>query len=445
MPSPVDKLTEARCRLATLAPFYGHACMQFQWIASNMDWMPANRVKTIGVRISAMRGVECIYYPPFVESLTVPELYAIIQHEVEHIVRCHCTRRGSREPEVFNIAADMVVNGPRNKPRIGYNLNQNKDQTQIPMAESIVWIPPDWGENESTDDYYNRLIKNCRIIKVQQPADGQEGQGGQGDEDDQDGKGKKQQPQNGKNEGGGDGKPKPGQGNKYQVTWDGKTYQTWDDHSIWDQGDASDDEARQIVKDIVDNAIEKSRGDVPGHLTEAIAALNKPIVKWRQLLQQYIGRHIGNRRKTISRRNRRNDAFGIPGYSKHAASTVNVIIDTSGSVSQEELKQFFSEIDTIAYRSKVKVLQWDHSFQGYAAYKKGAWKKFKVHGRGGTDMAAPIHWLVKNGQIADVQILLTDGECNYAEPMPINMITVVTRPGTGMPTWGLSVVMDMTR
>lgn len=421
----VDKLTEARCRLATLAPFYGHAAMQFTWTQSEMEWIPDPSQRTMGVRVMLSKGVECIYYKPFVESLTVPELYAVIQHEIEHIVRCHCTRRGFREPEVFNIASDMVVNGHRNKPRIGYNSSSGRESLIIPMADSIVWIPPDWPENESADEYYNRLIKNCRIIKIQPKGSGKgKGDGKGGDNDD--GKGDE-------NDEGGHG--------QYSVTVDGHTYKTFDDHSVWNQGDASEDEARQIVKDIVDNAVEKSRGRVPGHLSEAISKLSKPVVKWRQLLQQYIGRHVGNKRLTYSRRNRRSDVFGDPGYSRHAAATVNVIIDTSGSVSSRELQQFFTEIDHISSRSVVHVLQWDHAYQGYSKYRKGAWKKFKVNGRGGTDMAAPVKWLVDNMAVADVQILLTDGECNYAEKMPINMITVITRDGSHKPDWGHVVTM----
>jgi predicted metal-dependent peptidase len=52
-------------------------------------------------------------------------------------------------------------------------------------------------------------------------------------------------------------------------------------------------------------------------------------------------------------------------------------------VSTAELQQFFAEIESIAYRSKIRVLLWDHAFQGYATYRKGDWKNFKINGRAG--------------------------------------------------------------
>jgi predicted metal-dependent peptidase len=196
---------------------------------------------------------------------------------------------------------------------------------------------------------------------------------------------------------------------------------------------------------MVDQATQKCQGHVPGHLEDAIKDLAKPVVRWRELLRQYLGKHVGNQRRTHSRRDRRHDRFGMPGISHHAAATTNVIIDTSGSVGRRELEQFFAEIDTIAGRAKVRVLQWDHAFQGFSEYRRGDWKKFKIHGRGGTDMAAPVQWLIDNKLIADVQVMLSDGYANWHDECPFPFITVLTTPEgtTDGPTWGHVVRMKI--
>ena len=186
---------------------------------------------------------------------------------------------------------------------------------------------------------------------------------------------------------------------------------------------------------MVQNAITKNQGSIPGHLLDAVQALGKPIVRWRELLRRYLGQHVGNRRPTLARRPRRNDMFGVKGISHHAAATVNVIIDTSGSIGQHELSKFFAEIDAISSRAKTTVLQWDHSFQGYSQYRRGNWKQFKVSGRGGTDMAAPYKWLEDNGKLADVQVMLTDGYCNWAESKGYPVITCITTDQPS-PGWG---------
>jgi predicted metal-dependent peptidase len=448
-----DKLMKARCRLMTREPWYGHIAMSMVWIPSQMPWLAEER-RTMGVRIVNGGEIQCIYYPPFVEKLSIRELFAVIQHEIEHIVRVHCVRVGGREPDAWNIAADMTVNGTKSHPRIGYH-EANTNEIIVPLKGQIVWIPEDWPKDGTSEAYYDMLEKrqkehgkvcpNCRRpTKGNKPgAGGGKGKKGKNGDDDDDGSGN------------GNAPPKPGQGQTGQggtcptcgqedtgeYSYGGVHGKAIDDHSVWNQSDVSEDEARQIVKDVVEQATQKCQGSVPGHLEDAIKELQKPVVRWRELLRHYLGKHVGNQRKTYSRRDRRHDWFGMPGISHHAAATANVIVDTSGSVGRKELEQFFAEIDTIAGRAKVRVLQWDHAFQGFNEYRRGDWKKFKIHGRGGTDMAAPVKWLVENKLIADVQVMLTDGYCNWHEECAFPMITCITTPEgtTDGPGWGHEV------
>ena len=401
-----DKLMKARCRLMTIEPWYGHIAMSMNWVPSEMAWIENEESRTMGVRIVNGHDIECVYYPKFVEKQSIKELYGAIQHEIEHIVRCHCIRRGDKIMLAWNVATDMTINGPQASPRIGYK-DESNGQLILPLGGKIIWIPNDWPKDWNADQYYNRLFKESK--------QGSEGSGEQGDEVDK---------------------------NNCGHNFKSISGNMIDDHSTWDQSDVSEDEARQLIKDAVDQATEKCQGRIPGHLIEAINELSKPIVKWREILKQYLSKHLGNRRKTYSRRNRRFRQFSIPGISHHAAATVNVIVDTSGSIGTKELQQFFSEIETISHKAKTKILLWDSDFQGYNTYRRGDWKKFEVKGRGGTNMAAPVEWLIDNKAIADVQIMLTDGYCNYADEKPFPMVTVITTDADG-PTWGNVVRMKI--
>jgi predicted metal-dependent peptidase len=467
----VERLMKARCRLMTREPWYGHIAMNMVWIPSEMPWLPESR-RTMGVRIVNGGEIQCLYFPPFIDSLTIRELFAVIQHEIEHIVRCHCVRVGSRNPEAWNIAADMCVNGPKKKPRIGYQ-EPTTGELIVPLKGNIIWIPEDWEQDGTSEKYYDKLkkkqqgmggcCKNCgRPLSKsggkkqgqggsgKQPGQGQgqgkgQGQGGKGQQPGQGGSGQGQQPGQG---GGGQGQcncPTCGGDMNSDYNFGGVQGGVIDDHSVWNQTDVSPDEARQVIKDVVDQATSKCQGHCPGHLLEAIAELNKPVVRWRELLRQYLGKHAGNQRRTYSRRNRRRQEFGTKGISRHAASDVTVIVDTSGSIGKEELQQFFAEIEAISARSRVWLLQWDHAFQGYARYRRGDWKKLEVKGRGGTDMAAPIEWLCENGLVKDAQIMLTDGFCNYADDKHFPLITVITTPegSTDGPDWGTTIRMKI--
>jgi predicted metal-dependent peptidase len=437
-----DLLMNARCRLMTRNPWYGHIAMSMSWIPSNMSWIPESK-RTMGVRIVNGGDIQCLYYPPFVDKMDIRELYSVIQHEIEHIVRCHCVRVGHRNPEAWNIAADMTVNGRKNDPRIGYR-EASSQELIVPLKGNIIWIPDDWQSDQTSEWYYDKLEKR------QQEMGKVCGNCGRSMPKDQKGKGKGKD--QGQQAGSGEGEdrdegqcPTCGQDGSEGYNYGGISGKHIDDHSTWNQSDVSEDEARQVIKDVVDQATEKTKGDVPGHLKDAIAALGKPVVRWRELLRHYLGRHVGNQRKTYSRRNRRHNRFGVKGISHHAAANVVVIIDTSGSIGKRELEQFFAEIDAISSRAKVMVLQWDHAFQGYEKYRRGDWKGFEISGRGGTDMASPIYWLMENNQVADVQVMLTDGYCSYADPQQFPMITCITTTEgtTNGPDWGHTVRLNV--
>lgn len=379
-----DRIMNARCRLMICEPFYGHIAMNMDWIPNEMSWKQlADR--TMGVRVMNGGQVQCLYYPPFVESLSIEQLYGVIQHEIEHIVRCHCVRIGNRDAMIWNIAADMSVNGKQTNPRIGYK--DAKGTLVLPLDGNIVWIPVDWDADMTTEQYYDLLMSQSHIDEV--------------------------------------------------------LGQLIDDHDIWSQSDSSVDEIRQSVKNLVADAVERSSGSVPHHLEASIAALNQPIIEWRQLLRLYLGRYVGRRRYTYSRRNRRQRIFGTKGISKHASSDMNIIVDVSGSITEAELRQFFTEIEAISHKCKIWLLLWDQQFRGYQQYRRGDWKSIGIKGRGGTDMIAPIEWLCDNNLIRSVQIMLTDGYCEYSDHKCFEFICVITTDdvNTRQPSWGRVVRM----
>lgn len=73
-----------------------------------------NTVKTF-----ATNGLEIRYNASFAESLTQDEMTFVLAHETLHSVFHHMTRRGSRNPNRWNIAADYVINGALCAEHIG--------------------------------------------------------------------------------------------------------------------------------------------------------------------------------------------------------------------------------------------------------------------------------------------------------------------------------------
>jgi len=60
---------------------------------------------------AATDGKDIFVNPEFVRSLSSPQVDGLLLHEVLHAALLHVPRRGTREPALWNIAADVVVNG----------------------------------------------------------------------------------------------------------------------------------------------------------------------------------------------------------------------------------------------------------------------------------------------------------------------------------------------
>lgn len=405
-----DRLMSARCRLITTEPWYGTMASLMRWIKDNVN------TPTMGVRMIRGGEIECLYNEEFCEKLNVDELMAVVKHEIEHIVRLHMSRSGSdRDHLTWNVSADMVCNGTEKNPRI------------LELPKGAVYLHESLKEENTTEEVYDHLAKNKVKIKISCPSCGGKGKGkdGQGQGQGQDGP----CPMCGdKNQGGGKGK----------MTVEG----TWiDDHSIWQGSTVSKDEARQVVKDMTEQATAKAAGNVPGHLVEVLKELDKPIVNWKYVFRQLMGRKAGGKRMTYSRRSRRHNCFGVPGKSSHASIPLNVLVDTSGSMSSKDLELVFTEIEAMSQRFKITVIQFDHAVQGKPAkYHRGDWKKIKIHGRGGTSFQVVFDWIEQNKMVADANIVLTDGYASFGEQRPYHVLWAIVNKDV-KPPWGEHVVI----
>ena len=73
--------------------------------------MHARFIERADLPTAATDGRDVFYNAEFLANLTLPELDGVLLHEVLHAALGHVTRRGARNPQRWNIAADIVVNG----------------------------------------------------------------------------------------------------------------------------------------------------------------------------------------------------------------------------------------------------------------------------------------------------------------------------------------------
>jgi predicted metal-dependent peptidase len=93
-----DRLTRARATLILEQPFFGALALRLKLIEKN-------EIPTL-----AVDGTHIFYNAEFVKSLTPQLLKSAVCHEVGHCVFSHINRRGSRDPWLWNLSGDFVVN-----------------------------------------------------------------------------------------------------------------------------------------------------------------------------------------------------------------------------------------------------------------------------------------------------------------------------------------------
>ena len=91
------KLSRARTQLLLNQPFFGTLCLRLKLDAGSLPTM-------------ATDGRRIVYNAEFVEELRSAELEGVLAHEVLHCALAHQCRRGQRDPELWNRAADLAIN-----------------------------------------------------------------------------------------------------------------------------------------------------------------------------------------------------------------------------------------------------------------------------------------------------------------------------------------------
>lgn len=194
-----------------------------------------------------------------------------------------------------------------------------------------------------------------------------------------------------------------------------------DDHSSWKDFDDLSDAERELISQQVDHIVKntveqtiKQRGTIPGQFKGYIDELfkQKPaIFNWRKYFRRLIGTQISiDLKKTRKKESIRFPDSSAVKYRKK--SKILVAIDTSGSVNDKELCDFFSEINHI-YRAgaDIDICECDSQIGRVYRY-TGKWNG-SISGRGGTWFDPPIQYFNEHRDYT-VMIYFTDGEA----PLP---------------------------
>lgn len=165
-------------------------------------------------------------------------------------------------------------------------------------------------------------------------------------------------------------------------------------------------------------------GHLPGSLADAIKRAQQPPMNWKEQLRNYMT-GLSRRDYTWSRPNRRLAHQGIylPARDQRAAlAPIVFAIDTSGSVSNDQVAMIWHELLTISEDLRpeaVTVAQCDAQLQQVDRYEGDDLPaELNIQGRGGTRFTPVFDWMETEDRPACL-IYCTDLQCSdYPNPAP---------------------------
>lgn len=369
------KIERAYKKLLIENPFYGLFLLGLSKVIDRSTETACVRKKGI--------NCELVINPDYWETQDDTQQLNLLCHEVYHIVFQHMFLYDSfPNKEVLGLATDCEVNS---------FLSNLDDSWVVPS----LWNLPN---KKGTKFYYEEILKQFPPQQKQQQSGG-------------------------------------GTGNSQG---DNRMPKTKDDHSQWnkDFNECSDAE-KQLIQNQINGQIKeaaeqviKMQGTIPAELKEIVDELFKPkprVFDWKS----YFRRMLGSIYDINIKKTRRKESVRFPesaGIKHKKKVSILVAVDTSGSVNNDELRDFFSEI-TYIYKegSRITILECDAKISANYEY-TGKWTG-KVHGRGGTDFQPVIDYYRKNMKDYAALVYFTDGECSIPSNVPRDTIWVITSEG----------------
>lgn len=211
----------------------------------------------------------------------------------------------------------------------------------------------------------------------------------------------------------------------------------------------SDTEIKRALKSAA--AAAKAQGKLPGNIARMVDELVEPTQDWKELLRSALTNALGKDEPTWRRPNRRKLVVAphvyLPGTQGFRAGNVAVMIDTSGSISSDELQAFMSETAGILQDGKPErctVFWVDTKVRGIDDVETPAeLTSLTAKGGGGTDLEAALPEMYEYMGDDTVCVILTDGYTSFSPepPVPFNRYIWVTTGKDEIP-YGEVIKMD---
>jgi predicted metal-dependent peptidase len=357
----LDRIVIARVGLLLRHPFFGNMATRLKIQAAD-EWCPT----------AAVDGRTLYFNTQFFNAMNNKEVEFVIAHEILHCVFDHLGRRDQRNPKLYNIAADYIVNNLLVRDRIGAK------PKVVNCYQDFKYDK--WTSEEVYEDLFKQAEKNGQdyLDQLGEMLDEHLDLEGDGSDD-------------GDNKDGKSGRPR--------------------------YSKAELDQIKDEIKEAMLSAAQAAgAGNTPGEIARMIKDLTEPKMNWRELLRQQIQSTVRND-YTFSRPSRKGQMTGaiLPGMNFDETIDICIALDMSGSIGDEQARDFLSEIKGIMDEYKdynIKLWCFDtkvYNEQDFSADGGDDLMDYEIKGGGGTDFDANWTYMKEEGIEPKKFIMFTDG------------------------------------
>lgn len=348
-------ISDAKIYLLMKCPFVGA-------VSTRIDFVLTYKIPT-----AATDGRTIYYNPNFFKDLNKGEIVFVIGHEILHIVYDHVFRRGNKNTLIWNMAIDYIVN---------YTLVKNK----IGIIPENALFDEKYSDEYTSEELYEILLRdNVKIVSnmLDVHLDGPEDTGDEKGE-------------------GNINVEKLGSGiNKEEI-----------------------ENIRKEIKSII-FGLRSSMVDatnIPKGIARVIDKLSTPVIDWKNVLFNFIKSSI-KVDYDFRKPNSMSWVYNVvmPNFSTGEKISAHVFIDSSGSITDEQLADFLGEIKNMAETFDdfyISVSSFDtkvYNTQEYDPNNISEISKYKAMGGGGTDFDCIFNYLKEKNIVPNSLIIFTDG------------------------------------
>ena len=365
----LERIIVARVGLLLRHPFFGNMATRLKIMAAD-DWLPT----------AAVDGRNLYFNTQFFNAMSNKEIEFVIAHEILHCVFDHLGRREDRDPVLYNIAADYIVNNLLVRDRIG-------DKPKLVDCYQDFKYEG-WQSEAVYDDLFEKAKENGKKFLEELGELLDEHLDGEGDQD-------------GKADA---GETKDANGNTVSKA----------------KPKYSKEEAKKIKDEIKEGMLQAAQaagaGNTPGEVQRMIKELTEPQMNWREIISQQIQSTIKHD-FTFQRPNRKGWQSGaiLPGQNFDEQIDCCIALDMSGSIGNAQAKDFLGEVKGIMEQFKdynIKIWCFDtkvYNEQEFTADGGEDLLDYELFGGGGTDFDANWTYMKENDIQPKKFIMFTDG------------------------------------